>query len=129
MLSGELAFLTILFTPSDITSQPLCRIHGIIRIDRVDIHRDVVYLKTLLIEDIEKCIFLHTFTAIFEQDIEVTAFLGFTSGPAADDGHLLHIDVFTREVFCQFLIHIVLDHLLDLILRIILQPLNLRAKS
>ena len=128
MLPGELAFLTILFTPLDITSQPLSRIHGIIRIDRVDIHRDAVYLQSVLIEDIEKSIFLHTLTTIFEQDIEVTALLGFTSGPAADNGHLLHINVFTREVFCQFLIHIVLDHLLDLILRIVLQSLNLRAK-
>ena len=44
--------------------------------------------QSVLIEDIEKSIFLHTLTTIFKQDIEVTAFLGFTSGTAADDGHL-----------------------------------------
>ena len=53
MLIGQLLFLTVLFMPLGITCQPFCRVHGIMRIDWVDIHRDAIDLQTVLVKGIE----------------------------------------------------------------------------
>ena len=49
-------------------------------------------------------------------------------GTAADNGHLLHADILVGKVLTEFLVHIVLNHLLHLILGILLQSLDLRPQ-
>ena len=128
MLMGQLPLQAVLLTPLGITGQPFCRIHGIMRIDRVDIHRNAIYLQAVLMEGIEKGIFLHALTAILQEDVKVAALMGLASGTATNNGQLLHADILVGEVFANLLLHIVLDHLLHLILGIVLQSLDLRTQ-
>ena len=128
MLMGQLPLQAVLLTPLGITGQPFCRIHGIMRIDGVDIHGNATNLQAVPIKGIEKGIFLHALTAILQENVKVAALMGLASGTAADNGQLLHADILVGEVLAELLLHIVLDHLLHLILGIVLQSLDLRTQ-